>query len=86
MFCWIPEGAAAEKPVSAPADLSDEPLQSPQVASDHEIAGAVQIAGKVVKYDNIGFQLNHPHLQNDVQQLLIRSRRDHKGKYINCLM
>lgn len=42
-------------------------MQSHQVASDGDIAGAIQIAGEVVKYDNIEFQLNRIRLQSGLQ-------------------
>lgn len=64
----IPEWAVAEATDTVPADLSNGPLQSPQVASDDNTAGAIQIAGEVVKYDNVGFQLNRNHWQSGFQQ------------------
>ena len=51
-----------------PEDMSHGILQSPQVASSHDEAGAIQIAGTVVKYDNVRLQLNPTLLQSAVQQ------------------
>lgn len=49
--------------------MSIEALQTPQVASNNDTAGAIQIAGEVMMYDNIGLQLNRTFLQSDIQQL-----------------
>ena len=51
-----------------PEDMSNDVLQSPQVASSHAEAGAIQIAGTMVKYDNVRLQLNSTLLQSAVQQ------------------
>lgn len=51
-----------------PEDTSNEFLRSPQVASTDDAAGAVQVAGTVVKYDNVRLQLNPTLLQSTVHQ------------------
>ena len=76
--CWLPEGIVADVSDIAPEDMSDKPLQSPQVASDNETAGVLQFAREVVKYENIRLRLTPAPLQSDVQQHLIRSRNECK--------
>ena len=53
---------------SVQENMSIEVVQTPQVASNNDAAGAIQIAGNMVKYDNIRLQLKHTHLQSAVQQ------------------
>lgn len=57
MFCRFPA------PIAVLEDISDEPLQSPQVTSD-VTAGVLQIEGVV--YPNV---FNRSYLRNDVQNL-----------------
>lgn len=72
------EGAVSQTPVSV-----TENLQSTQVASNDDSDVAIQIAGGVIKYGMVRFQLNHSHSQDGVQHLLACSRSGHEGKHKN---
>lgn len=61
MFYLIPEDAVA-------GVTSNEVLQSPQVASTNDAIGAVQLAGRVVMYDNIRLKLDRTRWQSAVEQ------------------
>ena len=76
-FCRFPEGAHAGSSVSVP-----ESLRSPQVASDDDDSNvAVHVAGDVIQYGMVRFQLDHSHHHGDVQRHLVGSRSGHEGKY-----
>ena len=49
--------------------MSKGALQTPQVASNNDAAGAIQIGGEMMMYGNIGLQLNRTFLLSAVQQL-----------------
>ena len=51
-----------------PDDVSNEVLQSPQVASTNDEAEAIQVLGAVLKYDNVRLRLNPSLMHYDVQR------------------
>ena len=69
MFYQFPEDAVVEVPISFLEDMSKGALQTPQVASNNDAAGAIQIGGEMMVYGNIGLQLNRTFLLSAVQQL-----------------
>lgn len=76
--------------------MSNEALQTPQVASTDHAAGAIQVAGTVMMYDNVRLERNRTLLQIAVEQhtavsdlnvmLLCRCSRCIRGTYVTVIL